>query len=78
MPLSKDPKGGGLEMDGHTHSTKYCSLCYDYGEFLQPTIKASSMQHLVIHAMQRQGWPYPVAWLMTRGIPKLDRWTGNP
>jgi len=78
MPLRKDPKGGGLEKDGVTHSTKYCSLCYDNGEFLQPDIKVTSMQHLVIHALQRQGWPKVLAWLATRGIPKLDRWTGNP
>ena len=55
MPLTKDPKRGGLEKDGQTHSTKYCSLCYDNGAFLQPDIKMTSMQHLVIHALQRQG-----------------------
>lgn len=77
MPLDKDPKHGGLEKDG-TRSRKYCSLCYDDGVFLQPDIKMSSMQHLVIHAMQRQGWPRPVAWLMTRPIARLDRWRGNP
>lgn len=77
MPLNKDPEGGGLELDG-THSKKYCSLCYDNGVFLQPEIKVTSMQHLVIHALQRKGWPKFVAWLATRGIPKLDRWNGNP
>ena len=56
MPLSKDPKGGGLEKDG----------------------KTTSMQHLVIHVLQRQGWPKFLAWLATRNIPKLDRWTGKP
>ena len=77
MPLSKDPKGGGLEKDGKTHSLKYCSLCYDDGAFLQPDIKVTSMQHLVIHALQRNGWPKFLAWLATRNIPKLDRWNGN-
>ncbi|WP_420566890.1 zinc ribbon domain-containing protein [Thalassovita sp.] len=75
MPLSKDPKLGGLEKDG-AHSQKYCSLCYDDGEFLQPDITATSMQHLVIHALQRQGWPKAIAWLATRRIPKLERWKG--
>lgn len=78
MPMHKDPGGGGTEADGTTHSSKYCSLCYGEGAFLQPDIKLSSMQHLVIHALQRHGWPKPVAWLATRRIAKLDRWTGNP
>jgi len=75
MPLSKDPRHGGLEKDG-THSSKYCSLCYDDGVFLQPDIKVTSMQHLVIHALQQKGWPKPLAWLATRGIPRLERWAG--
>lgn len=73
MPLKKDPKKGGLEKDG-SHSLKYCSLCYDDGEFLQPEIKVTSMQHLVIHALQREGWPKVLAWLVTRQIPRLERW----
>jgi hypothetical protein len=73
MPLKKDPKKGGLEKDG-AHSLKYCSLCYDDGEFLQPDIKVTSMQHLVIHALQREGWPKVFAWLATRQIPRLERW----
>ena len=77
MPLRKDPKHGGLEKDG-SHSTKYCSLCYDDGVFLQPDIKMTSMQHLVMHVMQRNGWPKFLTWLMTRSISRLDRWTGNP
>ena len=76
MPLSKDPKQGGLEKDG-SRSHKYCSLCYDDGEFLQPDIKMTSMQHLVIHSLQREGWPKPLAWLATRRIAKLDRWNGK-
>ena len=78
MPLNKDPGHGGREVDGVTHSTKYCSLCYDMGAFLQPDIKVTSMQHLVIHALQRNGWPKFAAWLVTRNIPRLDRWNGNP
>ncbi|MDH5797193.1 MAG: zinc ribbon domain-containing protein [Paracoccaceae bacterium] len=77
MPLNKDPNGGAHEADGSI-SIKYCSLCYDDGAFLQPDFKVTSMQHLVIHALQRQGWPKPIAWLATRGIPKLARWNGDP
>ncbi len=35
MPMNKDPGGGGTEADG-THSSTYCSLCYDSGVFRQP------------------------------------------
>jgi len=33
MPISKDPQGGGTDMDG-TRIQKYCSYCYQNGEFL--------------------------------------------
>jgi hypothetical protein len=33
FPLKKDKKGGGTEIDGSL-STKYCSMCYEKGEFL--------------------------------------------
>lgn len=35
FPLKKDLKGGGTEKDG-TISKKYCSMCYELGEFLTP------------------------------------------
>jgi hypothetical protein len=34
-PLKKDKKGGGTEKDGSL-SKKYCSMCYENGEFLNP------------------------------------------
>ncbi len=35
FPLKKDKKGGGTENDGSI-SKKYCSMCYENGEFLTP------------------------------------------
>ena len=34
-PLKKDTQGGGSEKDGEI-SKKYCSMCYDNGEFITP------------------------------------------
>ncbi len=73
MPLKKDPAGGGSEADG-TKSTKYCSLCYENSAFKQPDFTAKQMQDFCIEQLQKQGMPKPMAWLFTRGIPKLERW----
>lgn len=73
MPMSETGLKAGLEVDG-SPSRLYCHLCYDEGLFLQPEIKLSSMQHLVIHAFQREGWPKPAAWLATRHLRLLRRW----
>jgi hypothetical protein len=35
FPLKKDKKGGGSKKDGSV-SQKYCSMCYEQGEFLTP------------------------------------------
>jgi hypothetical protein len=74
MPFSRDPERGGTERDG-SKSTKYCSYCYQNGEFLSPEIDTpEKMQKFCIEKMKEQGIPKPVAWLFTRAIPKLERW----
>ncbi len=75
MPLSKDPEGGGREADG-SRSALYCSLCYRDGAFIHPDFTASQMQAYCIRQLQDRGMPGFVAWLFTRGIPKLGRWSG--
>ncbi len=75
MPMSKDPKGGGTEADGSL-STTYCSLCYADGEFLAQNVSAKEFQAKCVDIMTENGWWRPLAWLLTRGIPKLDRWRG--
>lgn len=74
MPLARDTQGGGSNADG-TKSTEYCSLCYRDGAFVAPEItSAPQMQAFVQSVLQRQGYPKPVAWLMTLRIPTLRRW----
>ena len=74
-PLKKDEKGGGSEKDGSI-SPKYCSMCYEDGEFLSPPEidTAQKMQKFCIQQMKKGGMNGAVAWLATRGIPRLERW----
>lgn len=74
MPMKRDPQHGGTEADG-SKSEKYCSYCYQSGEFLSPEIDTpEKMQEFCIEKMKEQGMPRFVAWIFTRSIPKLERW----
>ncbi|MDC7223363.1 MAG: zinc ribbon domain-containing protein [Spirochaetales bacterium] len=75
FPLKKDEKGGGTEADG-SKSPKYCSMCYEKGEFLTPpeVDRAAKMQKFCIGEMKKAGMSGFFAWLATRPIPKLERW----
>lgn len=75
FPLKNDKKGGGTEKDG-TPSGKYCSMCYEKGEFLMPKEidTAQKMQKYCIEAMKKDGMNGLFAWLVTRGIPRLEKW----
>ncbi len=73
MPLNKDPNGGGTELDG-TLSKKYCSICYADGQFVHPGVSASEFQEYCVKALKEKGMPHIMAWLFTRGIPRLERW----
>ncbi|MFC1612927.1 zinc ribbon domain-containing protein [Patescibacteria group bacterium] len=74
MPFSKDPQGGGTEQDG-AKSIKYCSFCYQNGEFTSPEIDTpEKMQKFCIVKMKEQGMSKFIAWIFTRGIPRLERW----
>lgn len=74
-PLDQDKKGGGTEKDGST-SKKYCSRCYLNGEFLSPleVDTAEKMQKFCIQEMKKDGMNGILAWVLTRSIPKLERW----
>jgi len=74
-PLKKDKKGGGTEKDGSL-SKKYCSMCYANGEFLNPPEidTAEKFQKYCIQEMKKDGMNGILAWILTRGIPKLERW----
>ena len=74
MPMKKDPEGGGTDADG-TRSTEYCSFCYSDGAFTQPDFSAEDMQKFCVQKMKECNVPGPLAWLFTRGIPRLRRWS---
>lgn len=78
FPLKKDKKGGGTEKDGSL-SKKYCSMCYENGEFLNPPEidTPQKMQKFCIEQMKKAGMNGIIAWLATRPIPKLERWRKN-
>lgn len=73
MPTNRDPLGGGTEEDG-TRSETYCSYCYEDGAFLYPDATVKEFQAHCVAAMRRDGMPKILAWLFTRGIPRLGRW----
>ena len=75
FPMEKDPKGGGSNVDG-TISTEYCSMCYVDGNFLTPpeVNTAKKMQTFCIKEMRKDGMNGLLAWVLTRGIPRLKRW----
>jgi hypothetical protein len=76
--MHKDEKGGGSEKDG-SKSAKHCSMCYESGEFLSPpeVDTAEKMQTFCIQEMKKDGMNGILAWVLTRGIPKLERWRKN-
>ena len=73
MPLKHDPNGGGTEADG-TKSKKYCSYCYQEGKFTDDCKIAKDMQDFCKAKLVEMNFPRILAWLFTRGIPKLERW----
>lgn len=74
MPLNKDLKGGGTNVDG-SKNVMYCSKCYEHGQFLKPEIDtAEKMQALVKEKLKQMGFPGFIAGWFTKGIPKLERW----
>lgn len=74
MPLTHDPNGGGTNADG-SRSQCYCSYCYTDGAFVDDFTSAKEMRDFCFRKLREDGTLRPVAWLLTRQIPKLDRWT---
>lgn len=75
FPLKRDKNGGGTESDGSINR-KYCSMCYMDGKFLSPpeVDNAKKMQDYCIEEMKKDGMNGLLAWVVTRGIAKLERW----
>ena len=70
--MDKAPKHG-TNADG-SDSLKYCSYCYQDGAFVQPGWTAADMQVYASKKLQQYGLPEMLADLLTKGIPKLERW----
>jgi hypothetical protein len=74
MPLKKDAAGGGTNADGSI-SKKYCSHCYQKGNFQRTGITAPEMQTIVKEKIMSMGWVYRLlAGVFTKTIPQLERW----
>ena len=73
MPTKKDPQGGGTNADG-TKSVMYCSFCYENGAFKWADCTVQQMQELCMGKLKEMRFPGFVAWLLTRSIPRLERW----
>jgi len=73
MPLARDEKGGGTERNGGK-SKKYCSHCYENGEFTMPNLSVGQMKDRVKQKLVEFGFPKFLTGLFTRNIHKLERW----
>lgn len=75
MPLIRDNNGGGTNYDG-TVNLKYCSFCYQDGEFtFKGTVK--EFQEFCRQKMIESGLSKPMSWLFTRGMSRLERWKNS-
>lgn len=72
-PMKQDPTACGSEIDG-SRSPKFFSLCYEDDTFLGPDMAIAEMQQLGINSLREKEFPRPIGWLLTRNIPKLERW----
>ncbi len=74
MPMKNDPAGGGTNADGKK-SVMYCSYCFQNGAFNSAEIQtAEQMQKFCIGKLKEMHFPGFVAWVLTRSIPRLQRW----
>ncbi|HSN49810.1 MAG TPA: zinc ribbon domain-containing protein [Bacteroidales bacterium] len=73
MPLKRDENNGGTESDG-TKSKKYCSHCYQTGQFTSPDMTVNEMRDRVKVKMKEMGFPSFLLWFFVMNIPRLERW----
>ncbi len=76
MPLKKDPMHGGTEKDG-SKTEKYCSYCYQNGEFVSPDMTVDEMKSLVKTKLKEMGIPGFIANGFANKIPRLERWRND-
>ncbi|MDR0294791.1 MAG: zinc ribbon domain-containing protein [Prevotellaceae bacterium] len=72
MPMSKDPQGGGTNVDG-SNNALYCNYCYQNGAFsFDGTVK--EFQEFCRQMMVKSGHSKFTSWLFTRNMKRLARW----
>lgn len=76
MPLDQDPRKWGTENDG-THSTLYCSYCYDAGSFKNPDWTIEQMMQYVAELTEKMWLPSAHRKIAIAAVPKLERWKEN-
>ncbi|QZT37257.1 zinc ribbon domain-containing protein [Halosquirtibacter xylanolyticus] len=74
MPMAKDPQGGGTEV-GNERSEKYCSYCYQEGQFTFEDRLDGFVDHTVDAMVAAGKWRWWSKLLMNkRSLMKLERW----
>ena len=74
MPMNMDPKFGGTNEDGsRTH--KFCSFCYEQGDFRDDFTVAEEMVTYVKGKLRDMGYGSLKRWFYTSHIHKLERWS---
>ncbi len=73
MPMEKDPGKGGTNADG-TKSLKYCSYCYNAGNFNDNFSQPGEMVRFVKDKLREMGYGPLRRWFFTSHIPQLERW----
>lgn len=73
MPMEQDPKNGGTNQDG-TKTHKYCSFCFENGNFRDDFGAADEMVDFVKDKLKEKGYGSLKRWFFTSHIPKLERW----
>lgn len=76
MPLSKDPQGSGTNADG-TKSNIYCSCCYQNGQLAGAHMTVKEFQEFCRQELIKNGHSKFTAWLLTRGMKRLERWNSK-
>lgn len=73
MPMPRDPNKSGTNVDG-SKNLKYCSYCFQNGEFTYKTNDVKEFQEHCRKMMIEGGHNKFMAWLFSRGMKRLDRW----
>ena len=72
LPLQDDQQKG-TKKDG-SKSDKYCTHCYQKGEFTWPDATVEQMQTYRMGILTKKALARFLARMPSKGVPKLERW----